>query len=209
MAVEVLASLIELEEERFANFRIRAAEFWERPQPQASKRTVVANLEEMKRQKKDLPTLPQPPRSLLSAILKKKDYSHSQRSWKSSHSEPSRQTKLGYDLGPDAQAYIGSPTEPLDDKPVSKGSLASRSKSASFSEDSDVPSWLLWEWLCCCLWESFVQLPFELPCSLWTVLLHLNCHVVLQVTLSSFMLPMESHVHWIRFQIVLPWETAS
>jgi hypothetical protein len=139
MAVEVLASLIGLEEDHFTNFRARAAELREQPQLQATKRTVTTNLEETKRQKKDLPTLLQPPKSISSAIIKKKDLPRSQRSWKSSHSEPSQQTRLLWDdsdrpyvgptlqnpqgrqiqlskdLGAKLETPLGSPTEAYSD----------------------------------------------------------------------------------------------
>jgi hypothetical protein len=91
IAVEVLASLIGLNEEHSINFRARASELRERPQPQAGKRIVTTRPEEARRQKKNLSAPPRPPESLPSAILKNKDFPRSQRSWKSPHSEPSEQ----------------------------------------------------------------------------------------------------------------------
>jgi hypothetical protein len=176
--------VIGLEEDNFINFRARVAEFREQPQVRASKRAIfTADLEETKRQKKDEPILHQP-KLPLSALIGMEDV------LRSSHSEPSLQTRLEWDNtsaveaiqrildrakkgkseqgSPKAQAedlttsavqsvldqYQGkrlhrtsseefprSPTEPLsDNKPVSKGSLASRSKSPLFSEDSNALS---------------------------------------------------------------------
>jgi cell shape-determining protein MreC len=80
MAVEVLVSLIELDKDHFTNFQTRRAELQEQPQQLASKQTVTVNLEEAKRQKKDLPTVPWLSKSLPSAIVKNKDFLCSQRS---------------------------------------------------------------------------------------------------------------------------------
>lgn len=79
MAVEVLASLIGLEEDNFINFRTRLAEFRTQLQLRIGKQAITTNLDELKSQKKDQLTL-RPPVSISSAILKGKDFPRSQRS---------------------------------------------------------------------------------------------------------------------------------